>query len=73
MDTVFYLLPTKSAAERLNIKLTLSHKRALIELASMESESMSVVVRNLIKEAAIIKGVWQLDVEMRGGDFIESS
>jgi hypothetical protein len=48
--------------ELLNIKVLPEHKIALKELAILESESMSVVLRRMIKQSAIEKGVWPSDV-----------
>ena len=58
MDTDFTYLQTKRTSERLNIMLTAHHKDALKLLAKIEAESMSVVIRNLIKKAAINRGLW---------------
>ena len=58
MDTDFTYLQNKRTSERLNIMLTADHKSALILLAKNEAESMSVVIRNLIKKAAIQGGYW---------------
>lgn len=52
--------------KRLNIKLTPEHKEALIKLAEVESECMSVVIRNLIKQAALDRGIWKLTKMIQG-------
>lgn len=47
--------------EPLNIKVLHEHKIALRELARQEGESMSVVLRQLIRQAAESKGAWPTD------------
>ena len=42
----------------LNVKVLQEHKDALRALAALDGETMSVILRRLIKEAAIKKEVW---------------
>ena len=44
--------------EPLNIKVLREHKQALIALATLEGETVSVVLRRLIRQAALDRGVW---------------
>ena len=43
---------------RLNLKMLRAHKEALRKLAILEGESMSVVLRRLIRQTALNQGVW---------------
>jgi len=65
MDTDFLCFYNNPCDERLNIKLTVNHKVALVKIARLESECMSVVVRNLIRQAAISHGVWYEGIEVK--------
>lgn len=44
--------------EPLNIRVQTEHKKALRALARLEGETMSVVLRRLIRQAAQERGVW---------------
>lgn len=47
--------------ERVNVKVLRIHKVALRSLAELEGESISVVLRGIIREAALKRGVWPVE------------
>jgi hypothetical protein len=48
----------RTQSERLNLRVLRVHKEALRKLARLEGEPMSVVLRRLIRQSALSKGVW---------------
>jgi hypothetical protein len=44
--------------EQVSVNLLSVQKHALKQLAEVEGETMSVIIRRLIREEAVAKGIW---------------